>query len=432
MFDTFLKTFAKDSVHFNISNLMFLLGVGGAGKTTVLFKTILAMLKKDNPNLSVWLSAPAEGQVQKLYDDLFKETPGLKTGNSVESFSKIDLFKTLNKELPTFIEAVHKDLNLETKKYTEIEVKNGYFNIGFTEEFNTELLNFIESLDSKKLPNIIFIDENSHYSIVEYLILSKLREKFGTTIITAGDPNQRGKNLNITYNSDGTKRSQEIGFNIDYVYGFTNIRLLSSIRSLNSLVKSNTDRAFTLQRTVKEILHGIIKGDVDSYINKAKEVGILELAYEATDNKLNGHIITNDLETYLKKIPKDGTIGILTKDGKLEDSIDALLLTLGLKDRIKVFSLDNLQGNETDYFIFDAELLGKNIDFDSYYTFITRAKKGTIILDKDSILENAGFTNVSKKSYEITPLTKDLIDEATNKRKSILDKLNKGVDGTIP
>lgn len=53
LFDAFLKTFAKESVHFNLPNLVFLLGVGGAGKTTVLFKTILAMLKKDNPNLSI-------------------------------------------------------------------------------------------------------------------------------------------------------------------------------------------------------------------------------------------------------------------------------------------------------------------------------------------------------------------------------------------
>ena len=53
LFDAFLKTFAKDSPHMNFSNITFLLGVGGAGKTTVLFKTVLAMLKKDNPNLSI-------------------------------------------------------------------------------------------------------------------------------------------------------------------------------------------------------------------------------------------------------------------------------------------------------------------------------------------------------------------------------------------
>ena len=102
-----------------------------------------------------------------------------------------------------------------------------------------------------------------------------------------------------------------------------------------------------------------------------------------------------------------------------------------IKERIKIFSLDNLQGNETDYFIFDAKLLGGTFDFDSYYTFITRAKKGTIIVDTEGELEKIGFTNVFKKSYEITPLTADLIKEATNNRKSILDKLNKGVDGTL-
>lgn len=267
--------------------------------------------------------------------------------------------------------------------------------------------------------------------MVEYLILSKLREKFGTIIVTAGDPNQRGKNLEIAYNSEGFDKSQEIGFNIDYVYGFTNIRLLSSIRALNSLVKSNTDKAFTLQRTVKEIEHGLIQGSVGEYVSEAKEVGLLELAYEDLDGKLNGHIITNELGTYLSKIPKDGTIGILTKDGKLEDDIDALLLKEGLRERVKIFSLNNLQGNETDYFIFDAKLLGVRFDFDSYYTFITRAKKGTIIVDTEGKLEKMGFTNVYKKSYEIEPLTKELIKEATDNRKSILDKLNKGVDGTL-
>ena len=59
---------------------------------------------------------------------------------------------------------------------------------------------------------------------------------------------QRNDELSFIFNElekvlDIIMLFREIGFNIDYIYGFTNIRLLSSIRSLNSLVKSNTDKA---------------------------------------------------------------------------------------------------------------------------------------------------------------------------------------------
>lgn len=48
---------------------MYFWGVGGSGKTTVLFKTYIELLKQDNPNLSIWFAAPHEDQVKKLRND---------------------------------------------------------------------------------------------------------------------------------------------------------------------------------------------------------------------------------------------------------------------------------------------------------------------------------------------------------------------------
>lgn len=208
------------------------------------------------------------------------------------------------------------------------------------------------------MPQIIFIDENSHFDVVEYEALNLIAEEFDIKIITTGDPNQMGKNIVI--------RDTHTPANIDYIVAPTNMRLLFSIRSLNSVTKTNLDRSLTLLRNVEGIAHGIIKGKKSEYLSQAKELGITELGYDLNQGPLKGHRILNTEENFTQLTSLKGEkVAVLTPNGEMSTEFSNMLTANGIDlENITVFSLNNLQGNESDYLTLDSN---GNVDFLKYY-----------------------------------------------------------------
>lgn len=427
LFGTFVEEFSSEKEHSVIKNVLILLGVGGSGKTTVLFKTYIELLKQDNPNLSIWFAAPHEDQVKKLRNDALNSEKGV----TVKSFNSLSLFNELG--LTDLLNSIKEQLALkEGTELTDLEEKNGKLLIFDPEKRRKVILSelAIDSIkklvaENKELPQIIFIDENSHFDVVEYEALNLIAEEFDIKIITTGDPNQMGKNIVI--------RDTHTPANIDYIVAPTNMRLLFSIRSLNSVTKTNLDRSLTLLRNVEGIAHGIIKGKKSEYLSQAKELGITELGYDLNQGPLKGHRILNTEENFTQLTSLKGEkVAVLTPNGEMSTEFSNMLTANGIDlENITVFSLNNLQGNESDYFIFDANLTldsNGNVDFLKYYTFITRAKRGTFIIDLEKKLDTIGIVNVYRKATDFIPLD-NVFKEATNTRIEVLKKLNEGVIG---
>jgi hypothetical protein len=97
--------------------------------------------------------------------------------------------------------------------------------------------------------------------------------------------------------------------------------------------------------------------------------------------------------------------------------------------RIKTFSPENVQGSEVDYFVFDANLITKfdkvRDNLKAFYTFLSRSKIASIIVDKDKVLELFSISNglADLNSTPFDPLTKEVINKAKEQRSEDLLKL---------
>jgi len=90
---------------------------------------------------------------------------------------------------------------------------------------------------------------------------------------------------------------------------------------------------------------------------------------------------------------------------------------------IRMFTPNNIQGSEVDYFIFDAGLTTKydklRDNLKALYTYISRSKFSSIIVDSTNILENNyKITNGRMDSYtsNFEPITPEIIAKTKEKR----------------
>ena len=105
-------------------------------------------------------------------------------------------------------------------------------------------------------------------------------------------------------------------------------------------------------------------------------------------------------------------MGILTLNGKIDSAIEKLLQDVGIED-FKTYTTSNIQGSESDFFIFNADVIkdyDKTRDFiKSFYTYMSRSKIGTLIVDSNNVLQSKyNITNSQKSQYFVSyePLTK--------------------------
>lgn len=149
-------------------------------------------------------------------------------------------------------------------------------------------------------------------------------------------------------------------------------------------------------------------------------------------NEVNSTHISS-IANALKNDP-EATLGILTSDGEIPSSYKQIIEDSGISsDRIVKFTPGIIQGSEVDYIIFDVDLVKKfdaiRDKYKALYTFATRSKKGTIIVDSEGFLKDGmklENNKMSKNPGYYDPLTKDVIDKAKEDRKKKLDEILKG------
>lgn len=418
----------------NVTELItYVLGGAGVGKTTVVFKMLMKYIQKNNPSINMWLVGPEQDQADKLNRDV---TSDVEFVGSKEALSKSKLYEKLGirNEMAKLI-ADLKEGKDDSEYYKWDE--NGRININ--PEFISELINKAfkdeQGNINKNLPNLIFIDEITHFSSIELEILNTLVKSLPKNnfikIIGAGDTSQAG-----------FKYGNNMEMNVDRVSGIFTPKLLTTVRASNTWKRENNDLAIQLSEKVSDIYNDPALTDVQA--EKTRELletykikKLFNLKYHQSENVLNGDIIVDTLNasllTSLKNIitnNPDKTVGILTEFGKYDDYIDALskvglVLPDGKLDpRIKVFTADNIQGNEVDYFIFDTKLIKSSQPhhkLKDFYTLMSRSKDASIIIDSAKLANEFNIINSAETFTEIrTPLSKEIIDEARKARIDVL------------
>lgn len=329
-------------------NTTLVTGLGGSGKTFAVARLNLGTGK------DTWVSGPTQSQVDNLKNSLPDSTEKLKS----------DLFSTIfGGKTPNI-----KDLYTTQKE-------NG-----------STIVNLKNNLDIKKIDNApkqLVIDEVTHFSTPELLIISKFCDLNGINLILIGDEHQNGYNKN---NIGNIEENSLIAWRSPSLY--------LSLRNGNALKVSN-------QQPLLSVIDKLSVSDPGTLGNTVYEQTFknIQLRYYNKD-VFSGEMITDTIpQDVLNKIPKNASVGFIgdsssTEYQKLRDA--------GLKISDPMSPLD-VQGREFDYVVVDKKWnldLGNNwnnnnININQFskdlYTLITRSTKGTILIDNglSNIIQSA-------------------------------------------
>ena len=425
----------RNSDKADASWITIVLGGAGTGKSSTVFGMALENFMQTNTTSNIWLTAPGKNQLDNLHGAITSSV-GVEKLN-LTPLVKEDLWDKLGlKDLIAEIEKEIKTPSAAENKY--ISLVDAILKFKLPEGWDANL-----SLEN--LPNLLLIDEVTHYSFAELHILSEISRlsyyKDSSNfmkIVGAGDQNQLGYSAEIG--------GKFYSYNVNSVNAIFTPRLWSTVRPMNNQKRDNNDMFVG----ITEQLTAIQKKFGDD-LNKAKKESekflkdvntITALSYFMNDNTLNGDYITTadnkipfkTLKNIVSQNPNK-TIGVLTKTGQLTPELNKVLSDVGLieadgKTNIKLYTPDSVQGSEVDYFIFDSNLIDKydkvRDNVKAFYTYMSRAKNGTIILDPDSTLETRfGIVNGDKASYteQFEILTDEVIKKAKERRKTDLKEL---------
>ena len=330
------KTNSKLDVAHNTS---IVTGLGGSGKTFAVARLNLGTGK------NTWVSGPSQSQVDNLKNSLPDSTEKLKS----------DLFNTIfGGKAPNI-----KDLYTTQKE-------NG-----------STIVNLKNNLNIKKIDNApkqLVIDEVTHFSTPELLIISKFCDLNGINLILIGDEHQNG------YYKNNIGNIEE-----DSLIAWRAPSLYLSLRNGNALKVSNQQPLLSVIDKLSVSDPGTLGNTVYEQIFKN-----IQLRYY-NKNVFSGEMIIDAIpQDVLNKIPKDASVGFIgdassTEYQKLRDA--------GLKVSDPMSPLD-VQGREFDYVVVDKKWsldLEDNWNHNNtkinqfskvLYTLITRSTKGTILIDK--------------------------------------------------
>lgn len=329
------KTGSKMDVAHNTS---IVTGLGGSGKTFAVARLNLGAGK------NTWVSGPTQSQVDNLKNSLPDSTEKLKS----------DLFNTIfGGKAPNI-----KDLYTTQKE-------NG-----------STIVNLKDNLNVKKIDNApkqLVIDEATHFSTPELLIISKFCDLNGINLILIGDEHQNGYNKN---NIGNIEENSLIAWRSPSLY--------LSLRNGNALKVSN-------QQPLLSVIDKLSVSDPGTLGNTVYEQTFknIQLRYYNKD-VFSGEMITDTIpQDVLNKIPKNASVGFIGDSSSTEYQ---RLRDAGLKISDPMSPLD-VQGREFDYVVVDKKWnldLGNNwnnnnININQFskdlYTLITRSTKGTILID---------------------------------------------------
>ena len=453
------KSFSDDGRY-----LSFVLGGAGTGKTTVVIAAMLDVIRQHNEDSKIWVSAPSVGQATKFQNDVINSVGSQKINFS--SFTKDSLFKQFGEKVAELYNDIKNVQSGDIANYIN-DNPDGLIILDKKEGFraNLKLDGILESIDLESLPHLLTIDEATHFSTLELELLSKISEYSinngkAMHVVLAGDNTQLG--FRLLYNG------KRYAFNLDFMDAIYTPRLTTQVRASNDQQRVNFDIINNLNKLASDIKNKTNIEFRDNNITKSvvteanariqdrfKNI-LTDLKYANKDDKFRGNYIVksesdivnlNSIKSEIDSAKAEGreiTVGILTENGEIDQNIETLLSKSGLNseaysDNIIVKTLDNVQGDEFDFFIYNIDILSAEVDHSeflkAFYTFTTRSKSGSIIIDiEDSLNDRLSIKNAKKSYsyYDLNPLTNDIITELKNTRIDQLENNLEGLESTNP
>lgn len=355
-----------------LDRLLFISGIGGSGKTSVVAKYITDYAK----NKHIIVAGPTDTQVTGLNKSL-----GVTDGVNA-------------KQLLSLV--------IDDAKYDKL---NGKFN-------NLSSTDSVESLisdaDVKNHDSgILVIDEVTHFSTLDLALINKWAKKNDIFILGLGDDTQSG------YTTD----KMIANIDTDNVFCLRTPRLAISLRNGNIQQSSDTKLLYGLTQQVRTLINDVMPKD--KYVQARNAIKSYSPRYSYSSGELHGTIITDSFDQW-DMIPQDTPKGIAY--------IGPNDITSKIPTARKFNNIKELQGQEFDYLIYEGNIKAQTREYDDtavgdllnssreLYTLISRGIKGAVIISP-----NSGFTS-TEEFY--TGNTTDFSQYANDRRNSLLEELN--------
>lgn len=355
-----------------LDRLLFISGIGGSGKTSVVAKYITDYAK----NKHIIVAGPTDTQVTGLNKSL-----GVTNG--------IDAKQLLS-------------LIINDAKYKDL---NGKFN-------NLSSTDSVESLisdaDVKNHDSgILVIDEVTHFSTLDLALINKWAKKNDIFILGLGDDTQSG------YTTD----KMIANIDTDNAFCLRTPRLAISLRNGNIQQSSDTKLLYGLTQQARTLINDVMPKD--KYVQARNAIKSYSPRYSYSSGELHGTIITDSFDQW-DMIPPNTPKGIAY--------IGPNDITSKIPTARKFNNIKELQGQEFDYLIYEGNIKAQTREYDDtavgdllnssreLYTLISRGIKGAVIISP-----NSGFTS-TEEFY--TGDTTDFSQYANDRRNNLLEELN--------
>lgn len=355
-----------------LDRLLFISGIGGSGKTSVVAKYITDYAK----NKHIIVAGPTDTQVTGLNKSL-----GVTDGINAKQLLSL-----------VIDDAKYKDLN------------GKFNNLSSTDSVESLISNAdVKNHDS----GILVIDEITHFSTLDLALINKWAKKNDIFILGLGDDTQSG------YTTD----KMIANIDTDNAFCLRTPRLAISLRNGNIQQSSDTKLLYGLTQQVRTLINDVMPKD--KYVQVRNAIKSYSPRYSYSSGELHGTIITDSFDQW-DMIPQDTPKKIAY--------IGPNDITSKIPTAIKFNNIKELQGQEFDYLIYEGNIKAQTREYDDtavgdllnssreLYTLISRGIKGAVIISP-----NSGFTS-TEEFY--TGDTTDFSQYANDRRNNLIEELN--------
>lgn len=347
--------FAKYAINFltapRYQNIILTEGIPGSGKTSAVFHSTIALLKKFHPELLkdvAVMHGASKSSAEKIVDSLgitatvYDRASGMKSINTNWHDYKFD-DKTLTYTVP--------DAEYEITRENEIRSNLG-----------------INALQNP--PSLILIDEISKFSAYDLDQIDKFAQKYGITVLAAGDFDQTGI---VGSHSLKDPVFNKIQWKIDL--SRTNFirapKLGVSMRTDNSIKTLNLEKVQAYIKSPSPVQLQYYEDETGLYGDKI-------LKYEGNKQSVLEETL-KEVDKLIQTLQKGEKIGYIYSNKS--SPIYQELTKDKYKDFIDLKEGGSAQGLEGRYYIIEAnENLPAELLYRDIYTGISRASQGSILI----------------------------------------------------
>ena len=414
------------------SNITFVEGIPGAGKSEAVNRFAVRYLQKYNPEVlgGAWVAHISEEDAIKYGKNI-----NLADG-SYKVFDRKSLMESISDDWYDFKKDGDGNYTVDNDQY-------------LLDDVNQIVTTWkLKNQRAETLPKLIIIDEVSRYTQFDLLLLDKFAKKYGISIITTGDLDQSQARGKFTLNDDivseikDEANSKGVSINTDIIFNFgidrntmmrvpklgTSLRTANTQKTKNQPIAQNvvqTDKG-PLQLTYYEDDTTLAGDKVYVTAPKSSSTGtgasttITENEVLSDEKKAN---ILKDVKERMIPRLKDGEkIGFIYYSDTSE-LYKLLMSDSSIANYIEKYQGNSAQGKEGKFWIVEVD---PKKDLHAYlqdlYTGITRAQEASILITPMR-KGDVEFSSVKEDNTQIESLNPDAVKKYCEKVRKIYESV---------